>query len=65
MTGILILKNWRQTCTQVEHLGDMKAEVRELLPQAEECQILPQTTRNQEKGSNTFSSQPLQHEPTH
>lgn len=27
----------------------MKAEVRELLPQAKECQILPQTTRNQEK----------------
>lgn len=28
----------------------MKAEVRELLPQAKGRQILPQTTRNQEKG---------------
>lgn len=65
MTGMLILKNWRQICTQGEHLGDMKAEVRKLPPQAKGCQIPPQTTRNQEKGSNIFSSQPSQHEPAH
>lgn len=46
---------WRQTYTQGECHVMIKAEIRVLLPQTEDCQ---QTTRNQGRGTGHFPSWP-------